>query len=1433
MKRWMLDFVKVRTERKQTRNGTTWIVSPRFHISYSMKNLMVRGGDFYAFYDENGPLWSTQEQDVIDYVDRLLNEEVSRLPIADDDTLIVKYMAYSDSGSIDQWHKLVQKQMRDCFHPLDDKIIFANSDVTREDYASKRLTYALVEGECPAYEELMGTLYEPEELEKLEWAIGAIIKGDSKRIQKFEVLYGDKGTGKGTFLDILGLLFKGYTASFDDKALASGGGFPLEPLKDNPPVGIQGDGDLSHIKDNTVINSLVSHEYMPVNTKYGKIFRQKFHTFLFIGTNSPVEITDPKSGILRRLIDVHPSGRKLPYKKYHQLKKQVEFELGAIAYRCLKVYEELGEDYYEDYVPLRMMAETNDFYNFMEFHYDDFVKEDMVTLTSAWKQYGEYCEFANAFKMSWRKFRNEIGNYWRNFEERGTVDGKRVRSLYSGFRTDKFEVPERKTRAKKGSVSWLRFDFETSLFDKEFSLCLAQGCKEDGSPARAWKNVTTRLSDIDTRTLHWVKPPGKLICIDFDIVGKDGEKNLEKNIQAALKWPKTYAELSKSGKAIHLYYYYEGDVCKLSGVFEPYIEVKTFPEDSGSSLRRMLTKCNDIPIATISSGLPLKGDTKVQSEDRLKDAKHLKNCILKALRKEIPPGYTTTCIHYIKKVLDEAYDSGMGYDVSDLYTAVFRFASNSTHQSDHCVDVVAQMHFKSKEVSEPIQDEYEDDDNLYFFDIEIYKPDPETNNPGLFLICWKKLCVDNVSVMVNPKPFEVEQLFYPEKGKKRKLIGFNCRNYDNAMCWAASMGYSNQKLYDLSQRIIIGHERPFLESVNWSYLDMYDCATEKMSLKKWEIKLGITHKEMGIPWDEPAPLDRWDEIIGYCKNDVLATEALYLARQGDVAARRIQVDLVHILHGDDINVCMNDTTNTLSKRIIFGKEKNPQKAFNWRDLSKPVSWKQYEEYREKFGDNYKFRVFDAEGLPLYRDYVPGEELPDGYSILPFFKGYVCERGEKNKYISTYLNQTIGEGGRVLSNPGYYEWVWDGDISSQHPHSMKEEVTLGPVHQKIMDEIVEARVAVKHRDYETAGKLLGGALKPYLNDKMADSLAQALKIVINSIYGLTKAGFKNEFRDPRNYDNIVAKRGALFMTLLKREVEKRGGNVAHIKTDSIKIPNCGKAMQDFVIKFGKEFGYDFETEGVFTKFALFNDAAYVAKTDSGEWITKADQFKAEKQPYLYKTLFSHEPYEFKDFCETKSVSEGALYLDMNEDLGEPVDELYEKAVKKLCKIGGKLDSEFPEIMAKLDYTADDDYWIKDQGSDELTSQYELCKRLKEEMPSHHNYVFVGRVGQFTPVVKGAGGGVLYRKNGDKYYAATGSTGYRWLESDHVKEYGMTDVIDMDFYRKKVDDAMDAINEIVDADWFINGGDPVFTEDPYIDIDFMNIPEGSPDEVPWEE
>ena len=182
----MLDFFTVATRSKKP--GYIEIY-PKFQVKPT-EDLMIRGGDFYAVWVEDRGLWSTDEYDVIQLVDRELTKYAEEHKGELDGNVKISYMWDAESGMIDSWHKFCQKQMRDSYHILDEKLLFANDGTNKKDYASKRLSYPLEPGECPAYEQIISTLYSEEERRKIEWAIGSIVTGESRTLQKFLVLYG-------------------------------------------------------------------------------------------------------------------------------------------------------------------------------------------------------------------------------------------------------------------------------------------------------------------------------------------------------------------------------------------------------------------------------------------------------------------------------------------------------------------------------------------------------------------------------------------------------------------------------------------------------------------------------------------------------------------------------------------------------------------------------------------------------------------------------------------------------------------------------------------------------------------------------------------------------------------------------------------------------------------------------------------------------------------------------------------------------------------------------------------------------------------------------------------------------------------------------------------------------------------------------------------
>lgn len=1183
----MLDFYRIQVSKK----GKALTVWPDFDFG-DYKDIMVRGGSFYAVWNEKTGLWSTNELDVVRIIDEDLYAKAEELK-ENGESVKVLPMHRNSSKMMSAFKRFVSNYP-DNFVQLDSTVTFANTPVSKDDYVSKRLSYPLVKGPINAFDSLFGTLYDESNLEKLMWAIGSIVSGDSRWLQKFYVLYGPPGTGKSTALNLLELLFDGYTTAFEAAAMAkSNYSFPLAPFKDNPLVAIDHEGDLSSISTNSVLTSVVSHDAITMNAKYKDIYTLRLITALFIATNKPVKITDANSGLIRRLLDIVPTGITVPEKDYNALWKRLSFELGGIAHKCLDIYKQLGPEYYNRYTSEVMLSRTNLLYNFVQEYAYEFARDDMITLKAAWDMYKEYCdEVQIKYPMNRIEFRDELREYWYEYHDRKQIGDEHYRSLFLGFKEDAFDQELRIKGGVPTIHDWLILTEQKSAFDIDHAYQPAQLANSAGTPNYKWDDVKTELKDIDTTEIHYVLPKSNHIVIDLDLTDEDGQKSLLMNVAAARKFPPTYVEVSKGGAGLHLHYEYEGDVEELSSVYSDGIEIKK--PIGRSSIRRRLSLCNGHDISKISGGLPLKpqkGDTSMGDVIGFKNEQTLKTAIARALMREYHQ-HTRPTIDLIAMFLREAYQSGMAYDVTDLQSKVTNFAAGSTNQKQECLRIVSEMKFRSEGSRLPT------DDRLVFYDVEVF--------PNLFIVCWAYYGSDDIVEMINPTPNEMSEFI-----RLHKLVGFNNRRYDNHIVYARALGKSIEELYELSQRIIVDNdlEARYMKAYAISYTDVYDFSSLKKRLKLWEIDLGIFHQEWHHPWDEPVPEELWEEAASYCANDVRATMAVFDHLQEDFRARQILAELS--------GLTVNDKTINHVAAILFGKDGR---------------YPDYEtgQYRHKIGEFHHPDL--SEEFPGYR-YVVNESEDGSVEVISSYKDV----------------DVIGEGGWVYAEPGMYNNVLYMDVASMHPASLINMNLFGKYTKKF-EELRDARILIKEGRLDEAGRMFDGRLGRFLSDSSeAEGLSYALKIILNSVYGYTSASWENPFTHPDNVDNVVAKRGSLFMVDLRDALRDRGSRPIHFKTDSVKIADFNEDDISFVKEFAKRYGYEMAVEGVFERMVLVNKAVLAGKwRDKDGWDAVGAEFI---EPYVFKKLFSNEEIEFDDLVITASVQDAKIYLESdNGELG---------------------------------------------------------------------------------------------------------------------------------------------------------------------------------------
>lgn len=1193
-----MDFCRISTKEQKSNNREFDIlVKPTLHFSY-IKDLVCKGGSMYAFW--NGETWSTSRDDLISTIDRQTLNKKRELEAKDPTkTVGVALMNNHETKLMLDFDKFC-KTMEQSNVIFNQRILFSEDVPEQDDYSTNQLNYTPKKGPTKAFDELLGLLYEEKELEKILWFLGALLTNNMSKIQKFMFLYGGKGSGKGTVIKVFKMLFEGYYSAIDLNTLTGDSAFATSQVKEIPLL-IDEDSDISRITKDTNLLKLTAHEPITVNVKYKDTYETIFNGLLITASNQRFQVRNIDSGITRRAVVVEPTSYTHSAETYFNLMGRIPFELSHIAYKAMTLFNEKGAYYYEDYMDVAMAEATDYIFSFVR---DNAVQMgNQVTLKRVSALFKLYLDdLGYETKGYKRRIKNEMQRYYRNFYPKLTIDGEQVRNVFTGIRSElifpelteeererKFptsDVEENGNRPGDSGPSIERhgIDFgntEDIIFKTYAKQFQAQYAGNSGAPSVKWDACSTVLDELDTSSLHYVRLPANHIVIDFDLKGPDGRKSLQRNLEAASKFPPTYAEVSKSGEGIHLHYTYDGPIHKLANLYDDDIEIKKFT--GKSSLRRQFTRSNDVKIAHISTGLPFKERDGVNVYNDMEkqivwNEKKLRKGIIGNLENKYHPN-TKPSIDFIDHMLKEAIKNDLKFDVSDLRQAVLQKAMMSTNNQAYCLNVFNQMVFKTIE-DEPHIDAEPDklnkivaNEDLYFLDLEIY--------PNLFVICYRNFDNSIREALINPSADEVERVL------ELPFVGFNVRNYDNHIMYGSLVGKTIMELFLQSQGIIEHKDRnaKYYQANELSYVDIWEYSTNKQGLKAWQIELGIRHDEMELPWDQPVPEELWPRVVEYCFNDVDATFEVFLATQADYKARLILSQLS--------GLPVNAKTQDQAAAFLFGDVKRPQDEFVYTDLSET------------------------------------------------FPGYKFAYGK-----SEYLGEVPSEGGFVYSEPGVYENVVVLDIASMHPRSAVLLNYFGPYTQRF-DDLITARLHIKHKEYDKAREMFDGVLKPFLEtEEDAEALSYALKIIINIVYGMTSAPFDNKFRHPDNIDNIVAKRGALFMVLLKHEMKKQGIKLIHTKTDSVKLLDPTPEQVQWVVDFGTKYGYTFEVEHIYKRMTLVNKAAligeyYNEKKGKDVWDPVGTMFL---EPYTLKTLFTREEIVPEDLYLIKQIKKGRLYLD---------------------------------------------------------------------------------------------------------------------------------------------------------------------------------------------
>lgn len=492
-------------------------------------------------------------------------------------------------------------------------------------------------------------------------------------------------------------------------------------------------------------------------------------------------------------------------------------------------------------------------------------------------------------------------------------------------------------------------------------------------------------------------------------------------------------------------------------------------------------------------------------------------------------------------------------------------------------------------------------DDLLFYDIEVVKCDS--------LVVFMNIDKKEVAHFWNNRGRErVEEPSgfegIPDLIRGKTLVGYNNYFYDDHILTAMMNNSLNLPKYlkALNNTIISGKPSGRKVSDLIRSLDtMQQIDVSKPSLKQIEGNMGISIVESSIPFDIDRELtnDERDEMLEYCRHDVMATIDIYKLRRKSYF--EVKEGLVKMLPDTYPETAYRWNTTTLSANVLLGNGK----------LTPWLSHRVPEDLWEK-----------VQGIPpdvwnMWKD-IMTEDNVTGKGKSKTIKAFGC-------------NVVFGMGGlhAAPSKPVRYGRVKHKDVASMYPSSIVRLQALGEA-TDLYDEMRRERIKIKKSDPVKAG---------------------ALKIILNSVYG----NFKNKYSALNNpmASATVCVYGQIALFALCWELSQAGYRIVNGNTDGVvylEDPELGDADEVICKQWEQRFrGYTLDTD-YYTQWIQKDVNNYIAVEEDGSIIVKG----GDVNKYQVNKYFSNNSARIVQIAMVEKLVYGRDIFDtFEEHINEPL------------------------------------------------------------------------------------------------------------------------------------------------------------------------------------